>query len=82
MKNGMSCGSSERVDDELRLQSCSPLCFLAFCVASAVELADFEVEDDDDEEEEEEEEEEEDEVGGLDEVGINLALESTFINCL
>ena len=78
MKNGISCGSSERVDDELRLQSCSPLCFFAFCVASAVELADFEVEDDDEEEEEEEDEE----VGGLDEVGINLALESTFINCL
>ena len=78
MKNEISCGSSERVDDELRLQSCSPLCFLAFCVASAVELADFEVEDDDEKEEEEEDEE----VGGLDEVGINLALESTFINCL
>ena len=78
MKNGISCGSSERVGDELRLQSCSPLCFFAFCVASAVELADFEVEDDDEEEEEEEDEE----VGGLDEVGINLALESTFINCL
>ena len=78
MKNGISCGSSERVDDELRLQSCSPLCFFAFCVASAVKLADFEVEDDDDEEEEEEVEE----VGGLGEVGINLALGSTFINCL
>ena len=76
----MSCGSSERVDDEFRLQSCSPLCFFAFCVESAVELADFEVEDDDDEEEDEEEEE--DEVGGQDEVGINLALESTFIDCL
>ena len=50
MKNGISCGSSERVDDELRLQSCSPLCFFAFCVASAVELADFEVEDNDEEE--------------------------------
>ena len=81
MKNGICCGSSERVGDELRLQSCSPLCFFAFCVASAIELADFEVEDDDEEEEEEEEEEDE-EVGGLGEVGINLALESTFINCL
>ena len=78
MKNGISCGSSERVDDELRLQSCSPLCFFAFCVASGVELADFDVEDDDDEEEEEEDEE----VAGLGEVGINLALGSTFNNCL
>ena len=61
MKNGISCGSSERVDDELRLQSCSPLCFFAFCVASAVELADFEVEDDEEEEEEEDEDEDEEE---------------------
>ena len=79
MKNGISCGSSERIDDEFRLQNSSPLCFFAFCVASAVELADFEVRDDDEEEEEEEEDEE---VEGLGEVGINLALGSTFINCL
>ena len=77
MKNGISCGSSERVDDEFRLHSCSPLYFFAACVASAVELADFEVEDVDEEEEEEDEE-----VGGLGEGGINLALGSIFINCL
>ena len=65
---GISSGSSERVDDEFRSQSCSPLCFFAFCGESAVELADFEVEDDDDEEEEEEEDEEEVVLG---KVGMN-----------
>lgn len=43
--------------------------------------SDEEVEDEEGAEEEEEEEEDE-EVGGLGEVGTNLALGSTFINCL
>jgi hypothetical protein len=75
MKNGISSGSSERIDDELRLHSCSPLCFFAGFVESAVEVAGFD-------EEEEEEEDDEEEVDGLGKVGINLAFESTFNNCL
>ena len=75
MKKGISSGSSERIDDELRLHSCRPLCFFAACVESAVEVAGF------DEEEEEEEEEDEEEVV-LGKVGMNLAFESTFNNCL
>ena len=59
----MSSGSSERVDDELRLHSCLPLCFFEGCVESAVEVADL------DEEEEEEEEDEEEVVLGK--VGMN-----------
>ena len=76
MKKGISPGSSERIDDELRLHSCSPLCFFAACVESAVEVAGF----DEDEEEEEEEDDEEEVVLGK--VGMNLACESTFNNCL
>ena len=76
MKKGISSGSSERIDDELRLHSCPPLCFFAACVESAVEVAGF------DEEEEDEEEEDEEEVDVLGKVGINLAFESTFNNCL
>ena len=76
MKKGISSGSSERVDDELRLHSCSPLCFFAACVESAVEVAGF------DEEEEEEEEEDEEEIDVLGKVGMNLACGSTFNNCL
>ena len=75
MKKGISSGSSERIDDELRLHSCSPLCFFVACVESAVEVAGF------DEEEEEEEEEDEEDVG-LGKVGMNLACGSTFNNCL
>ena len=41
MKKGISSGSSERIDDELRLHSCPPLCFFAACVESAVEVAGF-----------------------------------------
>ena len=74
MKNGISCGSSERVDDELRLHSSLPLCFFAGFVESAVEVAGFD--------EEEEEEDDEEEVDVLGKVGINLAFESTFNNCL
>ena len=73
---GISSGSSERVDDEFRLHSSLPLCFFAGFVESAVEVAGF------DEEEEEEEEDDEEEVDGLGKVGINLAFESTFNNCL
>ena len=76
MKKGISSGSSERIDDELRLHSCSPLCFFAACVESAVEVAGF------DEEEEEEEEEDEEEIDVLGKVGMNLACGSTFNNCL
>ena len=75
MKKGISSGSSERIDDELRLHSCSPLCSFAACVESAVEVAGF------DEEEEEEEKEDEEEVV-LGKVGMNLACGSTFNNCL
>ena len=76
-KKGISSGSSERVDDEFRLHTCSPLCFFAAFVESAVEVAGF-----DEEEEEEEEEDDEEEVDGLGKAGINLAFESTFNNCL
>ena len=76
MKKGISSESSERVDDELRLHSCSPLGFFAVCVESAVEVAGF------DEEEEEEEEEDEEEVEALGKVEINFAFGSTFNNCL
>jgi hypothetical protein len=78
-KKGISSGSSERIDDELRLHSCSPLFFFAACVESAVEVAGF---DEEEEEEEEEEEDDEEEVDVLGKVGINLAFESTFNNCL
>ena len=71
MKKGISSGSSERIDDELRLHSCSPLCFFATCVESAIEVAGFD----------EEEEEDEEEVV-LGKVGMNLACGSTFNNCL
>ena len=74
MKKGISSGSSERTDDEFRLHSCSPLCFFAVCVESAVEVAGFD--------EEEEEEDDEEEVNVLGKVGINLACGSTFNNCL
>ena len=74
-KKGKSSGSSERIDDEFRLHSCSPLCFFAAFVESAVEVAGFD-------EEEEEEEDDEEEVDVLGKVGINLAFESTFNNCL
>ena len=76
MKKGISSGSSERIDDELRLHSCPPLCFFAACVESAVEVAGF------DEEEEDEEEDDDEEIDVLGKVGINLAFESTFNNCL
>ena len=56
----------ERVDDELRLHSCLPLCFFEGCVASAVEVADL-----DEEEEEEEEEEEDGEEVDLGKAGMN-----------
>ena len=75
MKRGISSGSLERIDDKLRLHSCSPLCFFAVCVESAVEVAGF-----DEEKEEEEEEDEEEVVFGK--VGMNLACGSTFNNCL
>ena len=75
MKKGISSGSSERIDDEFRLHSCSPFCFFAACVESAVEVAGFD-------EEEEEEEDDEEEVDVLGKVEINLAFESTFNNCL
>ena len=78
MKKGISSGSSERIDDELRLHSCPPLCFFAACVESAVEVAGF----DEEEEEEDEEEEDEEEVDVLGKVGIKLAFGSTFNNCL
>ena len=74
MKKGISSGSSERIGDEFRLHSCSPLCFFAVCVESAVEVAGF------DEEEKEEEDDEEEVVLGK--VGINSAYRSTFNNCL
>jgi hypothetical protein len=74
MKNGISSGSSVKVD-ELRLQSCSPLCFFAAGVASAEAV--LEVIDDD-----EEEEEEDDEEVVLGKVGINFAFGSTFNSCL
>ena len=76
MLKGFSSGSSERLDDEFRLHSSLPLCFFAACVESAVEIAGF------DEEEIDEEEEDEGEVDVLGKVGINLAFESTFNNCL
>ena len=53
------------------------MCFYAGFVESAVEVAGF-----DEEEEEEEEEDDEEEVDVLGKVGINLAFQSTFINCL
>ena len=74
MKKGISSGLSDRIDDEFRLHSCSPLCFFAVCVESAVQVAGF------DEEEEKEEDDEEEVVLGK--VGINLACGSTFNNCL
>ena len=75
----MRSGSSETVDDEFRLQRCLPLCFFAMCVPSAVDVAGFEVVDD---EEEEEEEEDEEEVEPFEKVEMNIALGSTFNNCL
>ena len=63
----------------MRLHSRSALCFFAACVESAVEVAGF---DEEEEEEEEEDEEDEEEVDILGKVGINLAFESTFNNCL
>ena len=78
MKKGISSGSSERIDDEFRLHSCSPFCFFAACVKSAVEIAGFHDEEVDEEEEEEEDEEE----VVLGKVGINLACGSTFNKCL
>ena len=76
MKNGMSSGSVETID-ELRLHSCVPFCFFAECVVSAVDAAGFE--DVDDDEEEDEKEEEEEDLGMF---GMNFALRSTFNNFL
>ena len=73
MLKGISSGSSERLDDEFRLHSSLPLCFFSGFVESAVEVAGFD---------EEEEEDDEEEVDVLSKVGINLAFESTFNNCL
>ena len=79
MKKGISSGSSERIDDEFRLHSCSPLCFFAVCVESAVEVAGF---DEEEEEEDDDDEEEDEEEVVLGKAGINLACGSTFNNCL
>ena len=76
MLKGISSGSSERLNDEFRLHSSLPLCFFAGFVESAVQVAGF------DEEEEEEEEKDDEEEVALGKVGINLAFESTFNNCL
>ena len=58
---------------EYRLYGSLPLCFFAGFVESAVEVAGFD---------EEEEEKYEEKVDVLGNVGINLAFESSFNNCL